>query len=317
MKSTDTSYKRTWLRPGLILVLLAAVLMTACRQETQSRTSGPLKIVCTTGMIADAVQNIVGDKAVVNGLMGPGVDPHLYKTTQADLKLLREADMIFYNGLHLEGKMSDILEKLAREKTVYPVSNSIPSESLLKPAGENATDPHIWFDVNLWKSAVSGIGKTLMETDSLNADLYKSNQEAFQQKLDLLNQEVLQAITAIPEEQRVLITAHDAFNYFSKAYKIEVRGLQGMSTVSEFGLKDVNELVDYIVDRKIKAVFVESSVPRKSLEAVVAGCQEKGHGVKIGGSLYSDAMGEADTPAGTYIGMVRSNVRTIVEGLMR
>lgn len=301
-----------------IFALLTALGVWACSPaEDAGREAGePLKVVCTTGMIADALQKIVGDSAEVESLMGPGVDPHLYKATQGDLKLLRSADVVFYNGLHLEGKMGEVLDKLGRLKPVVALADSLPTSKLMNSTDyAGAYDPHVWFDVSLWSEVVAMAGKNMARLDAENAAYYQSNTAAFQKELAALHEEVRQKISEIPEAQRVLITAHDAFAYFGRAYDIEVRGLQGISTISEYGLKDVSQLVDFITARQIRAVFVESSVPTKALEAVVEGCAQRGHEVRIGGTLYSDAMGAEGTPAGTYTGMVRENVAVIVEGL--
>lgn len=290
-----------------------ACVLLNCQPKRQVKNE-TLTIVTTTGMIADAVQNIVGNNATVISLMGPGVDPHLYKATQGDLQKLTSADIIFYNGLHLEGKMGEVLEKLARTKTVVAVGDGI-NESRLRTLAHGIHDPHIWFNVNLWKEAVQVAATTLAEKDSAQADFYSANAIRYIATLDSLHTSVTEQIKQIPESQRVLITAHDAFGYFGDAYGMEVRGLQGISTVSEFGLKDVTELVDFIIQRKIKAIFVETSVSEKSINAVIEGCKEQQWDVRIGGSLYSDAMGAAHTPDGTYVGMVSKNVATIVEAL--
>lgn len=302
----------------MIRILYIAVILTiaACSSKPESREKQLLKIVTTTGMIQDAVKNIAGEHAQVEALMGPGVDPHLYKATQGDLKKLTEADIVFYNGLHLEGKMGEILEKLSRTKPVLAVAASLPDSALLEVEGfEGITDPHIWFDVALWTEAVKTIQRYMIEIDAEHKAYYDSAARAYIAQMDSLHRTVSIQIQTIPEEQRVLITAHDAFGYFGRAYNIQVRGLQGISTVAEFGLRDVTELVDFIIERKIKAIFVESSISPKSIEAVVEGCKKKNWQVKIGGNLYSDAMGDPDTPEGTYIGMVHANVKTIVEAL--
>ena len=296
------------------LALLCFTSLFSCSSQNEEQANDKLYIVATTSMIADAIANIVQDSAVVEGLMGPGVDPHLYKATRSDLTKLREADIIFYNGIHLEGKMGDILAKLASQKPVFAVGDGIPEDRLITLTGDTH-DPHIWFDVSLWKEGVAYIGQQLAAEDSTHAAFYRKNTAAYTQKLAELHQWTQAEIATIPEASRVLITAHDAFNYFGRAYDIEVKGLQGISTVSEFGLKDVSNLVSFISDRSIKAVFVESSVPTRSLEAVVSGVKERGHDVKIGGTLYSDAMGEAGTDAGNYVGMVRANVNTITSSL--
>jgi manganese/zinc/iron transport system substrate-binding protein len=308
-------------RACAVLLLLAIIMISAgCgsgeKPADGKPADGKLVMVTTTGMIHDAVKNIVGDHAEVHALMGPGVDPHLYKATQGDLAQIGRAAIVFYNGLHLEGKMVDALEKLGRTKKVVAVAEGI-DPALLRMATEfqGNPDPHIWFDVKLWTSAVRKAADELKAADPPHAADYERNAAAYIAKLDSLDAWVREQIASIPKPQRVLITAHDAFGYFGRAYDIEVRGLQGISTVSEFGLADISSLVDMIAERKIKAVFMESSVPRRSIEAVVEGVQAKGHQVTIGGELYSDAMGEAGTSEGTYIGMVSANVNKIVKAL--
>jgi manganese/zinc/iron transport system substrate-binding protein len=267
-------------------------------------------------MIKDAVQHVAGNRAEVISLMGAGVDPHLYKATQGDVEKLTNANIVFYNGLHLEGKMGEVLEKLSHMKPVVAVSSEIPENELRTvPGFQGAHDPHMWFDVKLWESSVRAVEKTLSKEDPANASEYKSNASKYIAQLDSLHEAVKAKVAEVPEQQRVLITAHDAFGYFGDAYNIQVRGLQGISTVAEFGVRDVTDLVNFIIERKIKAIFVETSVSQKSIEAVVEGCQQKGWNVKIGGSLYSDAMGNAGTPEGNYIGMVNANVKTIVDAL--
>ncbi len=276
----------------------------------------PLKVVTTTGMIADIARNLTGDKGTVKSLMGAGVDPHLYKATHGDLGLLRSADIIFYNGLHLEGKMAEILEQLGRTKTCVPVSQDIPKERLRFPdAFGGHADPHIWFDVSLWIQASETMAKALSAKDPANQSAYEKNLAQYISKLAELHTEVKTEIATIPKAGRVLLTAHDAFGYFGLAYDIEVMGLQGVSTASEFGLYDIARLVDLVIERKIKAIFVESSVPKKFVLALQEGVQAKGHQVAIGGELFSDAMGTEGTLEGTYIGMVKHNVETIVKAL--
>lgn len=297
-----------------ILIALLVIIANCTKENKQVNTK--FKIVATTGMIANAVRIIVKDAAEVQSLMGPGVDPHLYKATYGDVNKLTDADIIFYNGLHLEGKLQEVFKKLARTKTVIAISDKIDRSTLTKIEGSTGSyDPHIWFDVQKWKQCVSFTSRVLQEKDTVHARYYKQNTDAYLLSLDSLHTYTVEKISAIPKPQRILITAHDAFGYFGKAYNIEVKGLQGISTLSEFGLKDVSDLVNLIVSRKIKAVFVESSVPLKSIEAVVEGCKARGHQVKIGGNLYSDAMGDPLTPEGNYIGMFRFNVHTIVEAL--
>ena len=298
-----------------LLFTFTAIGAGACAGESEA-DDGKLSITATTGMIADIARNVAGEHGTVEALMGPGVDPHLYKATQGDLARLTTADVVFYNGLHLEGKMVEVLEKLAGSRRVIAVADGVPESQLRSPpefAGNH--DPHLWFDVKIWGLAVRRVADELKKADEEHAADYERNATAYIARLDSLDAWVREQIATIPAERRVLVTAHDAFGYFGRAYDIEVRGLQGISTVSEFGLADVNSLVGLIVERKIKAVFVESSVPKRSIEAVVEGVRSRGHDVTIGGQLYSDAMGDAGTPEGTYIGMVSANVNTIVSAL--
>ena len=300
---------------NLVSLLLFTSLIFACTTTTQE-SSGKLFVVTTTGMLYDAVVNIGGDKVDAQALMGPGVDPHLYKATQGDLSKLNNADLIIYNGILLEGKMSEVLEKLSLRKPVYAAADPIPKEMLLQANGyEDAFDPHLWFDVNRWKYAVNEIGNALTQSDPTNKGYYQRNLERYLSQLDSLNSYVTSRVSELPENNRILVTAHDAFGYFGDAYGIQVEALQGFSTVADFGLKDIANIIDIILEHKIKAIFVETSVSEKAINAVVTGCREKGHDVVIGGSLFSDAMGELGTDEGTYIGMFKKNVNTIVDAL--
>lgn len=305
--------RRIW---SMTILALSILFLGGCAEKGEVSGEGDKKIqiVATTGMIADMVANIGGDLVEVEGLMGPGVDPHLYKATQGDMVKLDGADMIFYNGLHLEGKMQDILEKMEKKKPVVAVSKNIEKDKLHTVDG-HAVDPHIWFDVRLWMETLDVVRDSLIAEDKANKEIYEENYHTYKEELRKLDQYATEQLSGIPEDQRVLITAHDAFTYFGEAYGLEVRGLQGISTLSEYGSKDVSELRDYIVAKKIKAIFVESSVPKKAIQAVIEGAERKGHTVKIGGELFSDAMGESGTDEGTYIGMVRHNVDTITKAL--
>jgi manganese/zinc/iron transport system substrate-binding protein len=306
------------------LVLILA-LVAGCEQGGEAGTKptagsgrkGPLHVVCTIGMIADVAQVVGGDRVRVTGIMGEGVDPHLYKASTADVQLLSGADLILYNGLNLEGKMSDLFVRMAGQgRPTVAVTEGI-EPSLLREPPEFAGhyDPHVWFDVSLWMKAVERVRDALAERDPDGRDAFETNTKKYLADLAGLHEECRREIATIPEASRVLITAHDAFGYFGRAYTIAVRGLQGISTESEPSLREVNALVDEIVARKVKAVFVESSVPPKNVEALVEGCRGRGHEVRVGGQLFSDAMGRAGTPEGTYVGMVRHNVRTIVDAL--
>ncbi|MUG47283.1 metal ABC transporter solute-binding protein, Zn/Mn family [Paenibacillus woosongensis] len=311
-------------RLKMTLSVLALIIVAACSKveggmihATRGEEQKIIQVVATTGMIADLVQQIGGTEVQVTALMRPGVDPHLFKASQGDIQKLDKANMVFYGGLHLEGKMTEILEKLGRHKYTVPVSKDIDQALLRSGADINGTqfDPHIWFDVKLWISAAGTVRDTLAAYDPNHAELYRQNAEAYIEELNALDAEIKDKINEIPESGRVLVTAHDAFGYFGDAYGMKVMGLQGISTAAEYGSKDVSNLRDYLVENKIKAVFVESSVPPKAMEAVIAGAKEKGHAVIIGGELYSDSLGEPGSGADTYITMVRHNVNTIVEAL--
>jgi len=267
-------------------------------------------------MLGDMMRNIGGGRLNVIPLMGPGVDPHLYKASEGDVTRLESADIVVYNGLHLEGKMGEILEKMARSKPVISAGDLLDESRLMSPpefSGHH--DPHIWFDLSIWSEVTLRIGAEMARIDTAYAAVYRERSRIYADSVLVLHKDVKAQIATIPSHQRVLITAHDAFGYFGRAYDIEVRGLQGISTVSEYGLRDVTEMVDFIFKRKIKAVFVESSVPVRSIQAVQSGVRQLGHDVVIGGTLYSDALGEVGSSGETYLGMVRHNVTTIVQAL--
>lgn len=293
----------------LLKTFFASIVLVSFSLTAQAQ----MNIVTTTGMIADLTQNIGGSAVKVTSLMGTGVDPHLYKATQGDLRKLMKADIILYNGLHLEGKMQDIFEKMARKKPVYAVARNIPESKLI--SDHLHSDPHIWFDIELWLIAGNNILETLIKHAPQHQADFKANAKIYFKKLTELHQWTTQQIQSIPEQQRILITAHDAFGYFGQAYGLKVRGLQGISTAAEFGLQDIKQLKDIIVANQIKAVFVESSVSPRFIQSLVKGVAAEGHQLKIGGELFSDAMGLANTPEGNYIGMVKHNVNTIVGAL--
>jgi manganese/zinc/iron transport system substrate-binding protein len=298
----------------LLLVAAAAGVLPSCSRGGGAPASR--SAVCTTGMVADVVRIIAGERLAVTGLMGEGVDPHLYKPSPGDARLLEQAGIVFYNGLALEGRMGDVLVRLARAKPVIAVTDRI-DESLLHSPPEFAGhhDPHVWFDVSLWARTVDRVRDALCEFDPAGAPEYTRRAAEYRATLDALHGEVLAATASIPKDRRVLVTAHDAFGYFASAYDFEVHGIQGISTESEASVRDVNALVDLLVSRRIPAVFVESSVPARTVEALVEGAKARGHAVRIGGELFSDAMGAPGTPEGTYVGMVRHNVSTIVAAL--
>jgi manganese/zinc/iron transport system substrate-binding protein len=299
-----------------VVALVAICLLAACGSD---KTNGELRdkvhVTTTTGQVADAVKSIGGNKVEVVSLMGPGVDPHLYQASQGDIQKLNKADIIFYSGLHLEGKMGEIFEKMADDKPTVAVADSIPESKLLSADGSTSHDPHVWFDIQTWLYVVDSIEQELTKLSPENEKLFKENALAYKKDLEEMDQYAKEQIELIPEESRVLVTAHDAFKYFGHAYGLEVMGLQGLSTDSEYGLKDVQALVDTLVNRNIKAVFIESSISERSINAVVEGAKKQNHQVVIGGELFSDAMGEEGTDEGTYIGMFKHNVDTIVSSL--
>lgn len=300
------------------LIYYALIFMLiSCSGETPAEEGSekPL-IVCTTGMIADVVTSSFGDAFEVEVLMGPGVDPHLYKATQGDLAKLSSADLILYNGLHLEGKMGNIFSKLSQTRDVYAIAEGVdPSLLILADERGEVHDPHIWFDVKLWRLAAQVIQEVIAEKYPEQSEAQNEPMRSYLAQLEELDNWARAEIQSIPESNRVLITAHDAFSYFGRAYGIEVKGLQGLSTVAEFGLKDVSDMVEYITVNQIPAIFLESAVPPRSIKAVMEGCEKKGFEVKMGGTLFADAMGEEGTEEGSYIGMVKHNVRTIKSAL--
>lgn len=297
------------------ILLVLSLLLSAC--STPAADSGKLQVVTTIGQIGDAAMNIGGDLIDVQPLMGPGVDPHLYVASEGDVTTLQNADVILYNGLYLEAQMVGIMEQISEYKTVVAVAESIPSEQLLaSPIYPDEHDPHVWFDVQLWSIVVEQVRDTLMEADPANAAAFEANAAAYLAELQELDTYVKEQAERLPAEQRILITAHDAFNYFGRAYGFEVMGLQGISTQSEASTSDVQDLATAIVERQVPAVFIESSVPVRTVEALQEAVRARGHEVAIGGQLFSDAMGSPNTPEGTYLGMVRHNIDTIVGALL-
>jgi manganese/zinc/iron transport system substrate-binding protein len=306
----------------IALLALCALLAAGCGRIDDETTSAdlssrPIKIVATTSMVTDLVERVGGSRVEVEGLMGAGVDPHLYKASEGDVIALAGADAVFYNGLHLEAKLAEVFERMGGRVHTYAVTDSIPRERLLAPpAFAGAYDPHVWFDVSLWRLALAQVRDDLIELDPAHEPLYRQNAAAYDRELGALDRWVRDQTERVPASRRVLVTAHDAFNYFGRAYGFDVRGLQGISTASEAGTADVRELADFIADRRIPAIFVESSVSPRAIDAVREAVRARGFDVGIGGSLFSDAMGDAGTPEGTYPGMVRHNVEAIVSGLL-
>ncbi|PWH86626.1 metal ABC transporter solute-binding protein, Zn/Mn family [Brumimicrobium oceani] len=303
-----------------ILVLLT-LLLVSCNNNTDEglpvKENKVFSIVTTTTMITDLVKNIGGDSVVVHGLMGAGVDPHLYKASEGDVNKLSNADMILYNGLHLEGKLVDVFERMEKQNiNAIAVTDALSSKFLIgSELFESNYDPHIWFNIRYWELITLFVEKQLSDALPASSDYFKENAQAYLRQLKILQQEVADQIATLPEDKRRLVTAHDAFNYFGKAFGFDVVGLQGLSTATEAGVQDVQETAAYIIEHKVKAIFIESSVPRRTVEALQASVNSKDHDVVIGGTLYSDALGNPDTEEGTYIGMFRYNVKTIVDAL--
>ncbi len=297
-----------------IVLFVLLVFFGACREvEEKTKT----QIVCTTGMLADLTQNLCEglDSVEVLTLMGPGTDPHLYKASQADVMALSRGDLIIYNGLHLEGKMQDLFSKLSPER-VYAAAGLISKTDLIYASEfEDEPDPHVWFDLTLWSTVTEGIEERLGQLLPDQKDIIRNNAHKYLRELKSADSIALITISQIPENQRVLITAHDAFKYYGRRYGIEVRGLQGISTTAELGIRDISELANYIYEKDIPTIFVESSVSPRAIEAVQERVKSKGKEVKLGGTLYSDALGSKESEAGTFMGMFLENTKTIVEGL--
>ncbi len=309
--------------PACLVVFLAAAVVLptlGCRGNGAGvPMDDRLWVVCTTGPVADLVRHVGGEWVYVESLMGAGVDPHLYQALPSDMAKLNAADLIFHNGMHLEGRMADLLRQLGRQKSVFAVTDDLPHGHLERlqpiPGAEEGFDPHVWFDIALWAVCTEFVAKKLAEVDPENAIDYHRNAEQYQAELLELDRWCREQLATIPDEQRVLVTSHDAFSYFGAAYDVEVHGIQGIATMDEADLASVNRLVALLVKKGVKAVFVETSVAEKNVHSLVEACAALGHTIRVGGRLYSDAMGPADSPTGTYVGMVQHNVNTVVEAL--
>lgn len=308
--------KKQWNWSSLFVIILTAALLAGCSadKEPEAIEDGKLNIVTTIGQIADPISIIGGEYVHVTSLMGPGVDPHLYNATTGDILKLEKSDVIFYSGLYLEANMMRVFEELGNEKTVLGIGDTIAVEKLLKDEN-GAIDPHIWFDIDLWKEALEAAANKLAEIAPEHANYFNENKLNYFNELDTLKQESIAKLGEIPEAQRILVTAHDAFGYFGRMQNVEVIGLQGLSTEAEVGLTDIEDTIDILVKYKVPAVFIESSINPDSINAVIEGSKRNGLDVKLGGELYSDAMGDSNTAEGTYIGMYRHNVDTIYEAL--
>jgi manganese/zinc/iron transport system substrate-binding protein len=319
MKTGATRQSLIGLLCGVAMLALAACGSGdgSASAAENDKAGGKIQVVATTGMVGDLVRVVGGEFVDVTALMGPGVDPHLYVASEGDVSLLQDAQMIFYNGLFLEAQMDDILRQIGERKPVIAVGEAIDPARLLSWAGKgDEHDPHIWFDVSLWQETVAPVRDALSELDPDHAADYAANADLYLADLQTLDAYVKAQAARVSEAQRVLITAHDAFQYFGRAYGFQVRGLQGISTASEAGTGDVRSLADFIAERQIPAIFVESSVPVRNVEALQAAVRDRGYEVIIGGSLYSDAMGDATSGDDSYLTMFRHNIDTIVGALL-
>ena len=313
---------KSWLKKASILWMIGMTfLLGACNNESENNVktsnephSDRIQIVTTISQIGEPIEVIGGDRVDVESLMGPGVDPHLYKATQGDINTLQDADIILYNGLHLEGNMGEVFANMSANKTIVSLGESLDKEKFLMDE-EGAIDPHIWFDVDLWKEALDVAVEELKKISPEDADYFEENKQTYFSKLDELKKEAVEKISSIPEEQRVLVTAHDAFGYFGRMNDIEVIGLQGLSTEDEVGLSDIGSTVQLLIEKKVPAVFIESSINQSSIRAVIDGASKEGLEVTLGGELFSDAMGAKGTEEGTYLGMYHHNVNTIYQAL--
>ncbi|MBJ7303952.1 MAG: zinc ABC transporter substrate-binding protein [Gemmataceae bacterium] len=304
-----------------IVLGLSLLLATGCKQATGNKLylgNRQIKVVATTTMIADLLTNAGKGRVLVESLMGPGIDPHSYEPRESDVSRLMEADVVFYNGIHLEGKMADLFEESAKKKHVFAIADGLLPEDIRKEIQTNTPDPHIWFDVQLWIKCLEFVNAKLIEIDPDNSSIYETNKKNYSATLNELHQYVKQQADKVPKEQRVLITAHDAFGYFGNAYGFQVRGVQGINTVAEANSGEIGSLATFMVKNKVRAFFVESSVPRKNLEKLkeVAALLDPNFVLSSGGELFSDALGPKNSPAGTYEGMVKHNIETIVKALV-
>lgn len=306
------------MRKQLLTLLLLTILFNCKNEKDQTpETIGKLNVVTTTTMLTDLVKNIGGDAINVDGLMGSGVDPHLYKASEGDVSKLVNADVIFYNGLHLEGKLVEVLEKMkSAEKATIPLADELNKSQLIgSEYFASNYDPHVWFNIDFFKQFTEKVTEVLSNNDPKNAEIFRANEKRYLDALKKLKEDVTSVVNELEPEKRILVTAHDAFNYFGKAYGFEVIGLQGLSTATEAGVQDVQRLAAFIIENNVKAIFIESSVPKRTIEALQEAVKSKGHNVSIGGTLYSDALGNAGTAEGTYLGMYRYNIKTIFNAL--
>lgn len=310
--------QKLWVVPAIAFVLLlGACAETAESNEGSEGADGssdePIQVLTTIAQIGEPLSIIGGDRVEVESLMGPSVDPHVYNPTQSDISKVDEAEIIFYNGLNLEVNMLQVFDSISDSKPVLAIGETIPEEPLLEEE-EGVVDPHIWFDLNLWQEALDAAVEELKAYAPEDADYFEENKQDYFEQLEDLKEET-EKLADIPEDNRILVTAHDAFGYFGEMHHIEVIGLQGLSTEDEVGLSDINETIEIIKEYQVPAIFVESSINSDAIEAVIEGAQSEGVEIELGGELFSDAMGAPDTEEGTYIGMYLHNVNTIYEAL--
>jgi len=300
--------------------LLIGLVLSGCSKNqdvsntSESTTKDTIQIVVTIAQIGEPMEMIGGERVEVKSLMGPGVDPHLYEATQGDITTLQNADIILYNGLHLEGNMGEIFTKLSETKPTFALGESL-DQAMLLTDDEGAIDPHIWFDLDLWKAALENATEELIKYSPEDEDYFEKNKQSYFSQIDDIKADAIEKLSSIPQEKRVLVTAHDAFGYFGQMFNIEVVGLQGLSTEDEVGLSDIQSTIDLLVEKQVPSVFVESSINQNSIQAVIEGAKKAGLDVSLGGELFSDAMGEAGTNEGSYLGMYEHNVDTIYHAL--
>ena len=315
---------RRFHKTGLCVLALLLMVAGACQKDNSedSANANPtadkkLRVAATISMITDILENIGGDRIEVTGIVGEGVDPHLYKPTAGDVERLKNAEIIFYNGLHLEAKIiGAALNKMSyKTKAVAVTDGTLRTQLRATSEFQGGYDPHVWHDATLWMKAVESVRDTLAQADPNNAEYFRSNAANYLAALQTLHDDLHNLAAHIPAQRRVLVTTHDAFGYLGRAYGFEVRGLQGLNTETEAGVADVRELASYIIEHRIPAMFVETSTPPQGIEAVQAAVRAKGFEVEIGGRLFADAMGTPGTPEGTYIGMMRHNIDTIANAL--
>jgi manganese/zinc/iron transport system substrate-binding protein len=308
-------------------------------QAVRSRydDSGPIRVVATVGMVAEMVQEIGGQRVQVETLCGPGVDPHLFKPTRDHVAKMLASDLIVFAGLHLEGKLHDLLLRLSHQRPVYAIAQGLDPQRLLSARDLDTAvsspvdfadlqevdkrlataDPHVWMDVSLWASATAGVARCLSDFDPAHAVAYRSNAARYHERLVKLHEEGQRILATVPADQRILVTSHDAFGYFGRAYNFRVEGVQGFSTESEAGLQRINQLVELLVQRRVPAVFVESSISAKNMQALLEGVAARGHHLRLGGVLYADSLGPSQSTAASYVGMMQHNFQAISQGLGR